>query len=179
MATYTSTGSNVGYVDSNSSSSGAPGWVGNWQSDYENGYFRFPNVTVAQGATITSASMVITYGNTDGPGTVNFTLKMAKVANAVVPASYATYPTIPRTTASSTSSLSTGGGTSGTIDLSGTDYAALIQEVVNQGTWASGNAMMLFLEDNGSTADTDMGVSRVDLTINTPAVSGGNMMGMF
>lgn len=108
--------------------------------------FRFPSVTIAQGATILNAKLYFDQlANYTGTGTIaNVTLYGQNVDNA---AQFTT----------TTSDISSRARTSAFVTAmdadqtpwqvpNGTDVAAIVQEIVNRAGWASGNAMaMLFI----------------------------------
>ena len=102
---------------------------------------RFPNVTVPQGATINSATLTVNVPSTtaDTPNGVTWYGELATNAAAFT------------TTASDITNRAL---TSATLVWSGSDIGAgdkaltvtsIVQEIVNQGGWASGNAMALLL----------------------------------
>ena len=102
---------------------------------------RFPNVTVPQGATINSATLTVDVPSTavDTPAGVTWYGELATNAAAFT------------TTASD---ITNRAPTSATLVWSGSDIGAgdkaltvtsIVQEIVNQGGWASGNAMALLL----------------------------------
>ena len=102
---------------------------------------RFPNVTVPQGATINSATLTVNVPSTinDTPAGVTWYGELATNAAAFT------------TTASD---ITNRARTSATTVWSGTDIGtgdhdltvtSIVQEIVNQGGWASGNAMALLL----------------------------------
>ena len=102
---------------------------------------RFPNVTVPQGATINSATLTVNVPSTinDTPAGVTWYGELATNAAAFT------------TTASD---ITNRARTSATTVWSGSDIGtgdhdltvtSIVQEIVNQGGWASGNAMALLL----------------------------------
>ena len=102
---------------------------------------RFPNVTVPQGATINSATLTVDVPSAafDTPNGVTWYGELATNAAAFT------------TTASDITNRAL---TSATLVWSGSDIGAgdkaltvtsIVQEIVNQGGWASGNAMALLL----------------------------------
>ncbi|MBI3650072.1 MAG: hypothetical protein HY231_03400 [Acidobacteria bacterium] len=114
---------------------------------------RFNGLTIPRGARITSATLQFTASNSDSTNTVNLTIQGEAVANST------TFTTAtnnlssrPRTT-SSVAWSALGAWTSGaTTNATSPNFAAVIQEIVNNSGWASGNSLNLFLSDNASTA---------------------------
>jgi lysophospholipase L1-like esterase len=113
---------------------------------------RFQNVTIPAGVTITKAYIQFTVDRADAGGIVNLTVKGQK---AVAPVRFSTasydMSSRARTTAAVNWLLSTwtmaneSGANQRTPDLS-----AILQEVIGQVGWASGNPIVLIIEDNGS-----------------------------
>lgn len=102
-----------------------------------NAGFRFASgFTVPQGSTISSASLLLTINNSGTVGIGTGTVYGNKVGNAVALSSSNRPSQLAQTTASASVSLT---GTTQTVDVT-----AIIQEIVNQGSFASGNAVILF-----------------------------------
>lgn len=102
---------------------------------------RFQNVTIPQGATINSASMQLFLSSYTGASSV--TVYGNKVANAANPTDNTDYTNKARTSASVSWNIGTPGANSWATSPS---LVSVIQEIVNQGTWASGNAMLILLD---------------------------------
>lgn len=112
-----------------------------------NGYFRFLNVTIPKNSTITAADM--TAGRRDTQtGQADIIFYANKVADAANPTSDSDYNAKAVTTASVTHSNQTGN----TGTYTSPSLVSVIQEIVDQATWASGNALMILVKDNGSNA---------------------------
>jgi type IV pilus assembly protein PilY1 len=115
-----------------------------------NTFVRFTNVTIPKGATILSAKLTMLSAYTTSAATVKVKINAVKAANPTAPATYSAAEDATRTTASVAWD-----GVAATTDgvwFDTPDFAAVVQELVNQATWASGNALLIYLEDNGSTA---------------------------
>lgn len=139
--------------------------VGNCNNYAINGTFiRFPNITIPQGATIVTA--FLTFIGRDGWGIertagVVIKIRAADEDDAAAPttASDARYRT--RTTASvdmSNISPDVGDGTVWATD----DLKTVIQEVVDRGEWVSGNAIVIFIDNNGTIYPNGFRLSPID-----------------
>ncbi len=113
------------------------------------GFVRFPAVIVAQGETISVATLDATQGANFG----NFFIDVFgdDADDAVAPTSGANANGKTRTTAVLANvDTSTWPGSQGVTHEVG-DVTTIIQEIVNRGGWSSGNAMQIFFDtiDNG------------------------------
>lgn len=116
------------------------------------GGFRFPNVTVAQGATISSATIQFEQlAGLSGLGSQigNQTIYGEAADNSAVFATTSNNISgRSRTTATGTKMLDTAtGGASQTADVT-----SVIQEIVNRAGWASGNALSILFIGTGTAA---------------------------
>ena len=161
--------------------------VGGAVSSFASGAFpyaasRFEGVTIAGGATISSATYAVFGSSSKNLGPPTGTLKGVKVAN----------PGVFTTTASSLSTLYTGSPTTASATVSGTistsayvtiaTVTTIITELIGQGGWASGNAMAFVLNSTNSTEATWFGSGnssdweQLSITYTAGgAVTGGNM----
>ena len=125
--------------------------------------FRFQAVAVAQGATIESAilnlySVGLTSGTTakaifygdDVDDSVTFDTSTNKPQSRT--------QTTANTTKDFTNSL---WGSTG-FDVETIDVTSIVQEIVNRGSWASGNDLSIICYDNGSNNTTYIGISTYD-----------------
>lgn len=112
-------------------------------------FFRFPNVTIPKGVTIESAYLKLTVSSRYD------TVETYVAANA------ADNPSAPTTSASLhaltlTSAVSAKWsqvGTSTDVQYTSPDIKTVIQELIDRAGWASGNAMMIIVYDDGDTND--------------------------
>lgn len=120
--------------------------------------FRFTGITIPQGATINTATLDIKEGwggnytsNVKTTITGGLTANLSTFSNSNLPRN------VPKTTASvsynSIDDGATGAGTWWSVNRPIGSIASIIQEIVNQSSWASNNALGLFITDNGSTDD--------------------------
>jgi hypothetical protein len=124
---------------------------------------RFTNVTVPQGATITSASFSLKAQANYGPGSITIAYLVSAEASDDAPAlttsassggslriSGAPAPTVsrPRTTAVSSvwNQNSVTAGTRYSIDVT-----SVVQEIVSRSGWASGNALLIIVDTDSTT----------------------------
>lgn len=129
---------NIGNVNGNSSSTAG---------------FRFTNATVPQGATITSATLTLRgYSSYSTGSTISAIAACEDVDNssafAASPGNFST-STRPRTTAKSAAVniASVTAGSAYTWDLTSS-----VQELVDRAGWTSGNAISVFVDNNGSSS---------------------------
>lgn len=154
-AGYDGTGTHTnGYVDLNSSDielgedqdTGA-----GYRSGHQTVGLRFTGVTIPKGWTIASAHLtfraISADTNNSNSQVTSLTIKGEKVANAL------TFTSTPFNVTDRILTTASANWTPGTW-LTGTDYDSvslidIIQEIVNQGTWASGNALALIISGSG------------------------------
>lgn len=114
-------------------------------TDYYLAFFRFTNINVSQGATISSAYLKLAHSG----GTNNGTWRIAALddANASAPTSASDMTISGWTTASvdqSNINRDSGGSFFSAGDIfTSTDIKTVIQEIVDIGSWASGNAIVI------------------------------------
>lgn len=135
----------------------------NTTDDYWNG-FRWTNVTIPQGATINGATIDLYSAQVTGGTTAKSIWYGVLETNAATYNTSTVYPEgKPRTTASVTKDFTTSAwnATLGYgVDL--VDVKTLVQEIVNQSGWASGNALAIVCHDNGSANTNYIGHSTYD-----------------
>ncbi len=117
-----------------------------------NAFYRFDNVDIAQGATITSALLRFEAGATDSLATVDVNISAIDAADAAAPGDFATAESVAITTALVNWIVPT---FTNTIFINSPAITSVIQEIVDRSDWVSGNAIVIFVEDNGSTAVND------------------------
>lgn len=112
--------------------------------------FRFQNVTIPQGATIVSASLRL-FAYNDGGGFPTDGTQWGFFFGDLVPnaPAWASVSSIPSTITPTTASVAVKGSTTDKQQLAH-DVKAIVQEIVNQATWASGNALRFAGGNNGS-----------------------------
>jgi MSHA biogenesis protein MshQ len=131
--------------------------------------WRWLNITVPQGATINSATLDLFSAQT-GVGTTALAIFYGeKVANPVTFSN--TTANKPegraRTTASVAKSFNVANfNSASSFGLDLVDVTTLVQEIVNQATFASGNALVLVGHDNGSSASNNIGITNWEATGN-------------
>jgi len=116
-----------------------------------NGYARFTNVTIPNGAIIRLAYLILTAAETRSANTVNATLCAVDADDAAAPTNYAEAEGAART-AATVAWNAIPAWTNGNIYQS-PSLVSVIQEIVDRPGWASGNALVIYAEDNGSTAN--------------------------
>jgi len=112
---------------------------------------RFTNITIPRGATIAGANVTFVANHSKSNTTCKVLIRAIAADDAAAPTTRAEAMGAPRTTASvAWSSIP-----AWTAETSYTspDIASVIQELVNRPGWSSGNAIVIYEEDNGSTAN--------------------------
>lgn len=112
-------------------------------------FFRFQNVTIPAGATITAASIRFIATANQSSTTCSLVARGELDTNPAAVSSGADGNA--RTKTSASVSWNEPAWTTGN-SYSTPDIATIIQEIIDQGGWSSGNAMQLFVEDNASTS---------------------------
>lgn len=137
-------------------------------------FFRFANITVPPGAVIRKAHLHYANNTVDAPSQVIQTrLYMNDVDNASVPTDRASHAGKARTTAYAQMNdlkceeNSGSGAGSGCDGYDSADFAEAMQEVVDRAGWASGNAVMVLWDNDGTGNGTDKSVlaSTIENTI--------------
>ncbi len=124
---------------------------------------RFRNVTVANGTVINSALIRLTASVNQSATVVNI---MTYGEQNAAPAAFTTYANFMGRTRTATSqpwSNIPAFAAGATYDVLG--LRAIVQEIVDLGGWASGNDMVLFIEDNGSDAGRSRNMASFDNTV--------------
>lgn len=114
---------------------------------HKDSFIRFPDIAIAQGAVISNATLVLVQAQTSFQGeTVR--VDANDVDDAVVPTDADDADAKVRTTATATF-LSAANGTVHSVDVT-----TIVNEILARGSWASGNAMMMFLKMVSSLNET-------------------------
>lgn len=114
-------------------------------------FFRFLNITVPQGKTITSATLTLTKGFAD-TGSLSAAIRGHNVDNsgAFTTAAAVTGAAITTAASATITSTSAAWNAAGTITV---DVTAVVQAIVNRSGWASGNALSLLGVNVASTGN--------------------------
>lgn len=115
-----------------------------------NGFFRFSNVQIAPGSTIATAVLEFVPRETNSNTTVNLRIRAVAEDNASAPSSFADAEGRTRTSAQ----VDWDNVPTWTVDtaIQSPDITSVVQEIVDRAGWISGNALVIYAEDNGSTA---------------------------
>lgn len=120
--------------------------AGNISGSTMRGAIRFPNINVSQGQSINRAGLILR-GTFFNSGTWSVRIRGMDADNVNSLDSGNPYGIYSQTTATST--VNTSSPNSGDdIDITGP-----VQEILNRGGWSSGNAIGIFMENNGSDND--------------------------
>ena len=140
------------YGDADYANDSADLWVGNRINGAREDFsiaLRFTNVTIPQGATIDAAYVTLRGENTDSTSGLIASIWAADADNQSMPADYDACEALTRTTA--TVSWTDPAVTSGS-NINTPSIATVIKEVVDRAGWASGNALVVCIENNQSSA---------------------------
>lgn len=125
--------------------------IGNVDSTL-NCFLRFTNITIPRGSHINTAAATFTSTSNLANITIRTNIACNDDDNATAPTDLATHAAKARTTAQTTWDFATAWTTD--TEYTTPDFAAAVQEVLDRGGWASGNAIMILIDDDGSDADT-------------------------
>lgn len=124
--------------------------AGFWNSDQKkfSGAFRFQTVAVPQGATITSAYLKITAGETNAVTTVNSKIRAEDVDDATTFSTKADFESrFPSQVTTATVNWEIISTWVYNTEYTSPDIKTVIQEVVDRSNWASNNNMVVFWDD--------------------------------
>lgn len=122
--------------------------LGKSASTSYNSFIRFPGVSVPQGATVDDAFIVLQSLNNASSSSVNLQIRAIAADNAGAPSTFGQADGAARTSASVAWSSLPSWSTN--TDYTSPSIDSVVQEVVNRGGWASGNAIVIYVEDNAS-----------------------------
>ncbi len=114
---------------------------------------RFLNVTIPNNATIITAYLTPTAKNDDAHIVVNSIIHGEDADNAVTFDDYADYAGRDRTAASV--NWNAIDAWTAETEYDSPEIKTIIQEIVDRGSWASGNAMVIFWDDHDDNTDHD------------------------
>ena len=113
-------------------------------------FLRFTNVTIPASSTISAAILIFTCKIASAVDTVRTNVAAEDAANPASPVSGADMDGRVRTTAFVAWDFTTDWIVDSTYSPG--DLSTVIQEIVDRGDWASGNALQVFVDDDGSDA---------------------------
>lgn len=111
-------------------------------------YCRFPSITIPQGTTIQTAVIEFISAFAIATGGTNARIRAEAADNPTAPTSNADFVARTRTTAYVDWNDQPAQVINVPFDTP--DFTNVLQEIVNRAGWASGNAIIIFLDDNGS-----------------------------
>lgn len=120
-------------------------WVAGYSSVAYGAFFRFTNVTIASGSTVSAATMNFT--TTVGAGTPDIRMAMEAADDPAFPTTQSDAAGRTITTSYGTYNTAWPGAGARTTP----DFAASVQNVIDRGGWASGQAMQHHWRDNKAT----------------------------
>lgn len=123
--------------------------LGKLGTESDRAWIRFPNATIPKGATISSAKITFCAWDNETATTVNIRIWGNLADNATYPTDLATANALAKTI----NYVDWSGISAWTQDeyYDTPDLAVLIQEIVNQSGWSSGNAIQIIIWNNSST----------------------------
>ena len=122
--------------------------MGNIAAQATNAWVRFANVTIPQGATITSAYVKWTAESNKAGTVVNVRIYANDVDNPTAPTDQTEANALDLTSASV--DWNNVAGWTGSTQYNSPSIVTVIQEIVNRVGWSSGQALMCLFKDNGS-----------------------------
>jgi hypothetical protein len=134
------------------------GFFGNWVGA-SHLFFRFPNITIPQGSTILSAVLRMVASNTLSTSTVNTRISANAEDNPSAPGSWAACDGLDLTEAYVDW---TPGSWTASTKYGSPSLVEIIQEIVDRSGWASGNAILLLVKDNGSSSSASRGAYMIE-----------------
>ena len=146
-------------------------------------FIRFPNVTIPQGSTITSAIVKFNAGGSDSGTGCNINCYFNNVDNAVAPTSAIAGVNLAVTGAVAWNNIE-----SWTHDSTyySPELKTILQTVINRPGWVSGNALQIVFKNNGSSTSRlrkphswDNGSVIPELSITYDAPVGSPSRGLF
>lgn len=137
--------------------------IGNPGAVTRNISLRFTGVTIPQGTTINSAKIRFIASATKTP---SIAAKIEGVAEDNTGEFVTSPEDTARTRTKTSANAAWNGSISHTLDsaLDTPDITSIVQEIVNRGGWASGNAMAFFLSDDGSSSGNYISVYEYNTT---------------
>lgn len=122
--------------------------VGHWTGDATKAAFRFTNVSIPQGTTVSSASLYFKVKSQgSGSGNLKFKTYGIKETNTN------NFSSNPFGRSHTTAFDSADNPLPGAGNYKQITVTSIVNEILAQGGWSSGNAMGFFCEDNGSASD--------------------------
>ena len=138
----------------------------------DSSFMRFPSVAIAQGATISAATIDFIL-SADADGSFDCDIKAEDVDNSIQPTNNSGVTGATKTTASV--AMTTDASWEADATETTPDISSVIQEVVNRGSWVSGNAITIYFLYGGSASETESivlktydGSAPVTLSVTTP-----------
>jgi hypothetical protein len=144
---------------------GAGAFFGDSAGSTLNAFFRFDGLAIPAGSTISSATLEFVPNQTLSTTTVDALIAAIDEDDANAPATFAEADGATRTTAQSAwNNVETWSHVSHVTPTTNdsTDITSVIQEVVDRAGWTSGNAIVIFIENNASSASAFRGASTVE-----------------
>jgi|GEM_PF-3828512 len=111
---------------------------------------RFPNLGIPRGATITNAVLSWMGGDTSNSNYLNLNIFGEAADNAATFSATNDPTTVTTTTASSNDEVKTTTPWKSGASYFSSKITTVVQEIVNRSGWASGNAMVFIIKNNGS-----------------------------
>lgn len=125
--------------------------IGNDDGAHFDTYTRFTNITIPKAALIISAHLTFTAQANYSADTVRIKLSANDADNATAPTDCATLAAKARTSAQTDWDFTTDWTTDDEYDSP--DFKASIQKVIDRSGWSYGNALMIHIDDDGSSTD--------------------------
>lgn len=125
--------------------------IGNQSGASKHGFFRFTNVTIPQGSEISVAYITFTAANTRTGTVCNLLLKAVDDVNPSAPTNYTEFTSL--VWLATTVAWNAEEGWTGASSYNSDSIVTLLQEIINDESWVSGNSILIGVFDNSSDSD--------------------------
>lgn len=129
-------------------------------------FFRFDNISANQGDNCTAAILTVRADATRSGTTCNLRIYLCDADDPAAPTTAAQYQALAVTTAY-TDWSSVGTWTAGAGAIQFPDFSTAVDEVLARAGWATGQAMIVLVKDNGSSTSAIRGAATYEHTVYT------------
>lgn len=140
--------SGLSSTDDNYFEAASQSYVGVVYGKHYNFFCRFPNISAPAGCTITTATLTLKSHQNTSPTDWLVKISASDEDNAAAPTSVATYNGKTSTTAQVDWDVTSGTWNDG-VDKTSPSIVTVIQEIIDRGLWAGGQAILLLLKEDG------------------------------
>jgi hypothetical protein len=131
-------------------------------------FYKFNSVTIPKGSIINSAKLTFKASVTKTADTVRTNISCNDIDTAVAPTDKTGHDAMARTTAFTAWDFTTDWTLGSNYDSA--DFTSAVQEVINRAGWVTGNALMVFIDDDGSNSGAERRGESYDTDTNNCAL---------